>query len=123
MPSMTRRTIPTPSNGIYDDMEDADTARGPERDETDQFHRLVDRLVADGDTRARAAGRRARRTLAEMHPDYVRQPVLRMVGPLTFRSADSPCPLCDQWNCDPNNCPPGVAPAPALPASTAGVAR
>lgn len=29
----------------------------PGRDETDQHHQLVDRLVADGDTRARAASR------------------------------------------------------------------
>ncbi|WP_327169934.1 hypothetical protein [Streptomyces subrutilus] len=65
MPSMTR-TIPAPSNGLYDDMEDADNQKGPERDETDQFHQLVRHLVADGDTRAAKAGRRARRTLAQM---------------------------------------------------------
>lgn len=65
MPSMTR-TIPAPSNGLYDDMEDADNQKGPERDETDAFHRLVRHLVADGDFRAAKAGRRARRTLAQM---------------------------------------------------------
>lgn len=65
MPSMAR-TIPAPSNGLYDDMEDADNQKGPERDETDAFHRLVRDLVADGDSRAAKAGRRARRTLAEM---------------------------------------------------------
>ncbi|MCX0247929.1 hypothetical protein [Streptomyces drozdowiczii] len=114
--------IVAPRAGKIDDIGSEDDARGYERDETDQHHQLVDRLVADGDTRARAAGRRARRTLAEMQPDYVRQPVLRMVGPLTFRSADGPCPLCDRWNCTPNTCPPGVAP-PVLAASTAGVTR
>lgn len=63
--SMTR-TIPAPANGLYDDMEDEDNRRGPEPDETDAFHRLVRHLVADGDVRAAKAGRRARRTLAEM---------------------------------------------------------
>ncbi|MFB6945550.1 hypothetical protein ACFWGL_36475 [Streptomyces sp. NPDC060286] len=60
------RTIPAPSNGLYGDMEDEDNQRGPERDETDAFHRLVRHLVADGDPRAAKAGRRTRRTLAEM---------------------------------------------------------
>ncbi|MFI5808414.1 hypothetical protein [Streptomyces sp. NPDC051561] len=64
MPSMTR-TI-APSNGLFKDMEDDDNRRGPERDETDAFHQLVCRLVADGDARAAKAGRRARRTLAQM---------------------------------------------------------
>ncbi|MEU7649891.1 hypothetical protein [Streptomyces huasconensis] len=60
------RTIPAPANGLYDDMEDDDNRRGPEPDETDAFHRLVRHLVADGDSRAAKAGRRARRTLAQM---------------------------------------------------------
>ncbi|MFJ4577498.1 hypothetical protein ACIP4W_40350 [Streptomyces sp. NPDC088846] len=51
---------------------------GHERDETEQYHRLVRQLVNDGDHRARSAGRHARRTLAEMAPGYDRQPVLRM---------------------------------------------
>ncbi|WP_333732555.1 hypothetical protein [Streptomyces sp. IBSBF 3010] len=122
---LTPAVIP-PRAGTIDDIGSEDDAKGFERDETDQFHQLVDRLAAEGDTRARAVGRRARRTLAEMQPGYQRQPVLQLVRrPLTFRSADGPCPLCDQWNCDPNNCPPaGVAPAPALAASSAvGVAR
>jgi hypothetical protein len=50
--SMTR-TIPAPANG-------------PERERTDALHQLVRHLVADGDVRAAKAGRRARRTLAEM---------------------------------------------------------
>ncbi|MCX5346138.1 hypothetical protein [Streptomyces atratus] len=65
MHSMTR-TIPAPSNGLYSDMKGDDNQRGPERDETDAFHSLVRHLVADGDSRAAKAGRRARRTLAQM---------------------------------------------------------
>ncbi|MEU1128346.1 hypothetical protein ABZ383_00520 [Streptomyces sp. NPDC005900] len=60
------RTMPVPSNGLYDEMEDDDNRWGPEPDETDAFHRLVRHLVADGDSRAAKAGRRARRTLAQM---------------------------------------------------------
>jgi hypothetical protein len=52
MHSMTR-TIPAPANG-------------PERERTAALHQLVRHLVADGDVRAAKAGRRARRTLAEM---------------------------------------------------------
>ncbi|MFF8717508.1 hypothetical protein ACF07T_39850 [Streptomyces sp. NPDC015184] len=52
---------------------------GYERDETDNFHQLVGRLVDDGDKRALMAGRCARRTYADMVPGpYDRQPVLRM---------------------------------------------
>ncbi|MFD6275056.1 hypothetical protein ACFWFI_05710 [Streptomyces sp. NPDC060209] len=83
--------------------------RGYERDETDMsFRQLVDHLTADGDTRAHFAGRRARRTLAEMMPDHDRQPVLLLTRPLTFRSADEACGLCGFWKC---RCG-GVAPAP-----------
>ncbi|MFD8440185.1 hypothetical protein ACFV2I_34570 [Streptomyces microflavus] len=109
------RTIPTPSSGIYDDMEDADNKKGPERDETDRaFRDLVEQLVADGDRRALAAGRRARRTLAEMAPGQTRQPVLLMAPQLTFvptaskAGADDACALCGRWLCG-GNC---VAPAP-----------
>ncbi|TXR91742.1 hypothetical protein EAO73_35750 [Streptomyces sp. col6] len=108
---------PLPRAGWLEDWEEQDNQRGPERDETDQFHRLIGDLVLDGDTRARAAGRRARRTLDEMQPGYDRQPILQLVRPLTFRSADDACGLCGYWTC---RCG-GVAPAPA--ASTAGVTR
>ncbi|WP_147992836.1 hypothetical protein [Streptomyces sp. t39] len=57
------RTIPAPASSLYDDMEDEDNRRGPEPED---FHRLVRHLVADGDARAALAGRRARRTLAQM---------------------------------------------------------
>lgn len=91
-----------------------DDGRGYERDETDRFHQLVARLVVDGDVRAKAAGRRVRRTLADMMPGYKRQPVLRLTRPLPLRGADDSCPVCGRWDCDPANCPPpGVAPGPA----------
>ncbi|MEU8892925.1 hypothetical protein [Streptomyces sp. NPDC048442] len=54
------------AGGVVRAMEEEDNCRGPERDETEQFHRLVRRLVEDGDSRAARAGRRARRTLVEM---------------------------------------------------------
>ncbi|WP_237554366.1 hypothetical protein [Streptomyces sp. SID724] len=78
-----------PRAGVADDIgreEDrsGDDGCGYERDETDQFNRLVQQLVAEGDDRAAGAGRRARRTLAEMAPDQSRQPVLRLTRPLTF---------------------------------------
>ncbi|CAO0834051.1 putative protein OS=Streptomyces microflavus OX=1919 GN=Smic_83340 PE=4 SV=1 [Streptomyces microflavus] len=74
--SMTR-TRPMNGRG-YGGMEDDDNRRGPERDETDTdlFRQLVGHLVADGDGRAAAAGRQARRTFAEMVPGTTRQPVL-----------------------------------------------
>ncbi|MFI5635169.1 hypothetical protein ACIA8E_38670 [Streptomyces sp. NPDC051664] len=91
-------------------------ARRSVLDETDQFHQLVQQLVADGDTRAWAAGRRARRTLAEMVPGDTRQPVLRLARPLTFRAADDACPLCGYWTC---RCG-GFAPAPVGAQAGAG---
>ena len=73
-----------PRAGVIDDIRREDDRKGYERDETDTFHQLVDHLVDDGDTRARTAGRRARRTLAEMAPGYARQPVLLLTRPLVF---------------------------------------
>ncbi|MER6241513.1 hypothetical protein ABT185_36735 [Streptomyces clavifer] len=79
-----------PRAGWLKDEERRDNHRGYERDETDtSFRRLVGGLVADGDARARAAGRRARRTLAEMAPGYKRQPVLLLTRPLVFGSESS----------------------------------
>ncbi|MEV6439842.1 hypothetical protein [Streptomyces anulatus] len=98
------RTIPTPSFGLYDDMTEDDNDRGPERDESEQFRQLVQRLVADGDDRAAVAGRGARRTLQEMAPGYVRQPVLNLL----YRPVMGQCPLCERWNCPGHDCPPGV---------------
>ncbi|WUH72172.1 hypothetical protein OHB13_38265 (plasmid) [Streptomyces sp. NBC_00440] len=105
--------------GIADDIRREDDSRGYERDEADQFHQLVDRLVVTGDDRARAAGRRARRTLAEMAPGYTRQPILRLTRPLPMAGANDACPLCHRWNCDRTNCPPSRSAA----ASAAAVAR
>ncbi|MEV7715401.1 MULTISPECIES: hypothetical protein [unclassified Streptomyces] len=122
---MTTTILTRPTNGGgYGGMEDDDNARGYERDETDQYHRLVRQLVADGDYRARSAGRHARRTLAEMAPGYVRQPVLVLTRPLPMLGANDACGICGRWNCDPSNCPPGFASAPASAASArAAVAR
>ncbi|MEU9298494.1 hypothetical protein [Streptomyces sp. NPDC048266] len=63
--SMTRM-VPRPSAGIIDDIEREDNKKGYERDDLTAFHRLVRHLVVDGDRRAADAGRRARRTLADM---------------------------------------------------------
>ncbi|MFF4179493.1 hypothetical protein [Streptomyces sp. NPDC001750] len=69
----------SPHPGLIGDMTEDDNQRGYERDETDAFRRLVQHLAADGDDRARTAGRRTRRTYAEMVPGaYDRQPILRM---------------------------------------------
>ncbi|MGW1106145.1 hypothetical protein [Streptomyces sp. NPDC002540] len=112
-----------PRAGLIDDMTKDDNRRGPEPDETEQYHRLVRQLVNDGDHRAQTAGRRARRTLAEMAPGYDRQPVLYLTRPFTMAGmADDACVLCGRWNCN-GTC---YAPAPALAAqrnSVAGVAR
>ncbi|MFC9183322.1 hypothetical protein ACFTZJ_21935 [Streptomyces globisporus] len=70
------------------------------RAETDQFHQVVGRLVADGDRRAAAAGRRARRTRADMAPGQTPQPVLYMTRKLTFApsapasQSGGPCNSC-----------------------------
>ncbi|MGW6469475.1 hypothetical protein [Streptomyces rubiginosohelvolus] len=108
-----RISAPAASGG-YGDWEDNDNQKGYERDETDQLHQVVRRLTDDGDSRARAAGRHARRTYAEMAPGQTRQPVLQMTRPLTFtpsvssKSADDACVLCGSWLCT-GNC---FAPAP-----------
>ncbi|MGW1412129.1 hypothetical protein [Streptomyces sp. NPDC002403] len=98
--------------GWYEEQEERDNELGPMPDET-EFHQLVQHLVDQGDDRAQKTGRHARRTLAEMAPEYVRQPVLVLHRPVMANDA---CPLCHRWNCDPSNCPPRVAPAPTLAA-------
>lgn len=52
--------------GIVDEIEREDNQRGYEPDDLTAFHQLVRHLTADGDRRAASAGRKARRTLAEM---------------------------------------------------------
>jgi len=107
-------TTRTPRAGTIEDIRREDDRMGYERDETDQFHQLVGRMVADGDTRARSTGRQARRTLAEMDPGYDRQPVLLLAPAVTFRSAEDACGLCNRWNCGGFDCPPrATASAPA----------
>ncbi|MEU3706914.1 hypothetical protein AB0E82_32005 [Streptomyces anulatus] len=88
-----------------EDDQSGDDGRGYERDETERaFQQLVEQLVADGDTRAVTAGRRVRRTLQEMAPGYVRQPVLILHRPVM----GGQCPLCERFNCPGHDCPPGV---------------
>ncbi|MET8502974.1 hypothetical protein [Streptomyces microflavus] len=94
-------TLTPPRAGLAKDMTEDDNRRGFERDETDTFHQLVRQLVDDGDDRATVAGRRARRTLQEMDPGYVRQPVL-----ILHRPTMGQCPLCDRYNCPGHDCPP-----------------
>ncbi|MFF3036391.1 hypothetical protein ACFVS7_35960 [Streptomyces rubiginosohelvolus] len=96
-------TLSAPRAGLADDMTRDDNRRGFERDETDTFQQLVQQLVDDGDDRAAAAGRRARRTLQEMNPGYVRQPVL-----ILHRPTMGQCPLCERFDCGGHDCPPGV---------------
>lgn len=87
-----------------EDDRSGDDGRGYERDETERcFRQLVEQLVADGDDRAAVAGRRTRRTLQEMAPGYVRQPVL-----ILHRPTMGQCPLCLRFNCSGHDCPPGV---------------
>ncbi|MFJ2884093.1 hypothetical protein ACIPJN_38595 [Streptomyces sp. NPDC086796] len=88
-------TILTPTAGGYGGWEDDDNQRGYERDETDtSFRQLVRQLVADGDNRAQTAGRRARRTFADMAPGAERQPVLRMATADIVFKASQACQPC-----------------------------
>lgn len=82
--------------GWFEDEEERDNERGPERDETDEFHQLVRHLTADGDRRA--ADRRARRTLGEMVPSAALPPLLILHQP---RMNDA-CGICGLWSCTGN---------------------
>ncbi|MFK4123539.1 hypothetical protein [Streptomyces longwoodensis] len=84
---------------------------------TQQLGELLARMVREADARV-PAGRTARRTVQEMAPGYVRQPVLILHRPVM---ADDACPLCGRWSCDPSSCPPGAAPA-STQARAAGTA-
>ncbi|MFB6814509.1 hypothetical protein ACFCV8_08180 [Streptomyces sp. NPDC056347] len=88
-------TTTLPRAGLIGDMTEDDDRRGFERDETDTFHRLVQRLVDHGDDRAQKAGHHARRTYAEMVPGpYTRQPVLRMTTTDIVFEANQECQSC-----------------------------
>ncbi|WP_192806898.1 hypothetical protein [Streptomyces arboris] len=95
-------TLDAPRAGLADDMTEDDNGRGFERDETDALRQLVQQLVDHGDDRAAGAGRRARRTLQEMAPDYIRQPVLTL---LPQTASDDACGLCHRWGCTGHDCP------------------
>ncbi|MFF0199060.1 hypothetical protein ACFYT5_39790 [Streptomyces anulatus] len=95
-------TLDVPRAGLADEMTEDDNGRGPEPDETERFHRIVEQLVDDGDGRAASAGRRARRTLQEMIPGYERQPVLILHRPTMANDA---CGLCPGWGCTGHDCP------------------
>ncbi|MFE1545517.1 hypothetical protein ACFW61_34375 [Streptomyces microflavus] len=103
-------TALAPRAGVADEIGDlddrsGDDGRGYERDETERcFQQLVEQWVAEGDTRAAVAGRRARRTLQEMAPGYDRQPVLILHRPVM----GGQCPLCERFNCPGHDCPPSV---------------
>ncbi|WP_236246851.1 hypothetical protein [Streptomyces sp. CC210A] len=95
---MTRTPVPAaPRAGIIDDIEREDTARGLEPDDAAAFHRLVRHLVVDGDRRARLAGRRARRTFAEMAPGRSRARLLS--AGRAVAAAEDACPICGYWRC------------------------
>ncbi|MFC8705908.1 hypothetical protein ACFUIV_27535 [Streptomyces anulatus] len=105
---VSQLTVLAPRAGVADEIGDlddrSDDGHGYERDETERcFRELVEQLVDDGDDRAAGAGRRARRTLQEMAPGYVRQPVL-----ILHRPTMGQCPLCERWNCPGHDCLPGV---------------
>ncbi|MFF8618145.1 hypothetical protein [Streptomyces sp. NPDC015350] len=83
-----------PRAGWYEDQEEKDNDLGPMPDET-EVHQLVRHLVAVGDGRARTAGRRVRRTYAEMVPGaYDRQPILRMTRAVITFEASRECSSC-----------------------------
>ncbi|WP_329202828.1 MULTISPECIES: hypothetical protein [unclassified Streptomyces] len=109
----------TPRAGKIDDIRREDDSRGYERDETDSFHQVgtMLRTMAERDDARIPKGRRARRTLAEMAPGYVRPPLLSFNVP--FRAADDACVLCGFWTC---RCGQNAA-APAPSASATGTVR
>ncbi|MFE6911921.1 hypothetical protein [Streptomyces erythrochromogenes] len=109
----------TPRAGKIDDIRREDDSRGYERDETDSLHQHGTLLLtmAERDDARIPGGRRARRTLAEMAPGYVRPPLLSCNVP--FRAADDACVLCGFWTC---RCGQNAA-APAPTPSVTGTIR
>ncbi|MER6393937.1 hypothetical protein ABT236_36495 [Streptomyces sp. NPDC001523] len=108
-------TTLTPRAGKIDDIRREEEDRGYERDETDSLHQVGSLLLtmAEGDDARIPEGRRARRTLAEMAPGYVRPPLLRFNVPT--RAADEACALCGWWTC---RCGQNAAVASPQPSAT-----
>ncbi|WP_369211209.1 hypothetical protein [Streptomyces flavofungini] len=65
-PGLPSRPIPHERDGRQPAPEPAARPHPQQQDRVAALHQLVRHLTADGDTRAAQAGRRARRTLAEM---------------------------------------------------------
>ncbi|MFJ7209497.1 hypothetical protein ACIQWR_38950 [Streptomyces sp. NPDC098789] len=109
----------TPRAGKIDDIRREEEDRGYERDETDSLHQVGTLLLtmAERDDARIPDGRRARRTLAEMAPGYVRPPLLVFNVPV--RAADDACGLCGWWTC---RCGQNAA-APPRPPSMPGTVR
>ncbi|MFF4393284.1 hypothetical protein ACFY0G_42210 [Streptomyces sp. NPDC001552] len=109
----------TPRAGKIDDIRREDDSRGYERDETDSLHQLGTLLLtmAERHDARIPEGRRARRTLAEMAPGYIRPPLLSFNVPVG--AADDACGLCGFWTC---RCGQNAA-VPAPPPSTTGTVR
>ncbi|WP_073921011.1 hypothetical protein [Streptomyces sp. CB00455] len=109
----------TPRAGKIDDIRREEEDRGYERDETDSFHQVGTLLLAMAkrDDARIPDGRRARRTLAEMAPGYIRPPLLAFNLPV--RAADDACVLCGFWTCRCGQ----TATLPAPPPSATGTVR
>ncbi|MCX5079209.1 hypothetical protein OHA84_38360 (plasmid) [Streptomyces sp. NBC_00513] len=110
----------TPRAGTIDDIRHEEEDRGYERDETDSLHQVGTLLLtmAERDDARIPEGRRARRTLAEMAPGYIRPPLLRFNMPVRA-AADEACALCGYWTC---RCGQNAT-ASSPPPSTTGLVR
>ncbi|MGW7109337.1 hypothetical protein ACWGHU_24585 [Streptomyces xanthophaeus] len=108
-----------PRAGKIDDIRREDDSRGYERDETDSLHQVCTLLLtmAERDDARIPESRRARRTLAEMAPGYIRPPLLSFNVPV--RASDEACGLCGFWTC---RCGQNAA-VPAPPPSATGTVR
>ncbi|MFZ3475948.1 hypothetical protein ACODT4_43950 [Streptomyces sp. 2.9] len=107
-----------PRAGKIDDIRREDDNDGLERDD-DAYHQvgtLLLTMAERDDARIPEGHGRARRTLAEMAPGYIRPPLLSF-NTLSFRAANDACGLCGWWNC---RCDPGSA-AVAQPSTTGTV--
>ncbi|MFJ3817778.1 hypothetical protein [Streptomyces sp. NPDC090056] len=76
----TLRTSESVRAWVGEDIHEEDEAKGYEREPEARLHALVQHLVADGDRRARAVGRPARRTREQMAPGHQLRELLTMTG-------------------------------------------